>query len=72
MGYDGSGVKIWRKFEGIEEGLVDVFEEMFGFIEHRICLRHLYANFKKRFGGVSSMRDHMMGVTKATYYQALN
>lgn len=51
------------------QGLVVVFEEMNERIEHRLCLRHLYANFKKRFGGGSLIRDLMMGAAKATYYQ---
>jgi hypothetical protein len=49
--------------------LVAVFEEMFDRIEHRVCLRHLYANFKKKFGGGTHIRDLMMGAAKATYYQ---
>jgi hypothetical protein len=47
-----------------------VFDEMFERVEHRLCLRHLYANFKKKFGGGSLIRDLMMGAAKATYYQA--
>jgi hypothetical protein len=39
-------------------------------IEHRCCLRHLYANFKKKFGGGAQIRDLMMGAAKATYIQA--
>lgn len=42
---------------------------MFERIEHRLCLRHLYANIKKRFEGGTLIRDLMMGVAKATYYQ---
>jgi hypothetical protein len=38
-------------------------------IEHRLCLRHLYANFKK-FGGRALIGDLMMGAAKATYIQA--
>ncbi|XP_058749599.1 uncharacterized protein LOC131622543 [Vicia villosa] len=38
-------------------------------IEHRLCLRHLYANFKKKFGGGALIRDIMMGAAKATYQQ---
>lgn len=51
------------------KGLMSVFEEMFESIEHRVCLRHLYANFKKKFGGGTLIRDLMMGAAKATYYQ---
>ncbi|GAU21282.1 hypothetical protein TSUD_286920 [Trifolium subterraneum] len=53
-----------------QKGLVAVFEEMFERVEHRLCLRHLYANFKKKFGGGTLIRDLMMGTAKATYYQA--
>jgi hypothetical protein len=49
---------------------MSVFEEMFESIEHRLCLRHLYANFKKKFGGGTLIRDLMMGAAKATYFQA--
>ncbi|XP_058770844.1 uncharacterized protein LOC131644373 [Vicia villosa] len=52
-----------------QKGLVAVFEEMFERIEHRLCLRHLYANFKK-FGGGALIRDLMMGAAKVTYQQA--
>ncbi|XP_058783754.1 uncharacterized protein LOC131658483 [Vicia villosa] len=51
-------------------GLIPVVEEMFDRIEHRVCLRHLYANFKKKFGGGTLIRDLMMGAAKATYYKA--
>lgn len=50
-------------------GLVNVFEEIFERIKHELCLRHLYENFKKKFGGGTSIRDIMMGATKVTYYQ---
>ncbi|XP_058776090.1 uncharacterized protein LOC131650394 [Vicia villosa] len=53
-----------------QKGLVSVSEEMFERIEHRLCLRHLYANFKNKFGGGTLIRDLMTGAAKATYYQA--
>ncbi|KAK2434921.1 hypothetical protein QL285_020024 [Trifolium repens] len=53
-----------------QKGLMAVFEEMFDRVEHRLCLRHLYANFKKKFGGGTLIRDLMMGDAKATYFQA--
>jgi hypothetical protein len=40
---------------------------MFDRIEHRLRLRHLYANFKKKFGGGALIRDLMMGAAKTTY-----
>ncbi|KAI5392483.1 hypothetical protein KIW84_077039 [Lathyrus oleraceus] len=51
------------------KGLVSVLDEMFEQIEHRICLRHLCANFKK-FGSVAAIRGLLMGASKATYIQA--
>ncbi|KAH1261690.1 hypothetical protein GmHk_02G004497 [Glycine max] len=38
--------------------------------ENRFFLRHLYQNFKKKFGGVTLLRDLMMGAGKATYEEA--
>ncbi|XP_058782464.1 uncharacterized protein LOC131656924 [Vicia villosa] len=52
-----------------QKGLVSVFEDMGERVEQRLCLRHLYANFKKKFGGGALIRDLMMGAAKATYYQ---
>jgi len=49
---------------------MSIFDEMFEVVEHRLCLRHLYANFKNFFGGGTTIRDLMMGAAKATYYQA--
>lgn len=46
---------------------MQVFDELMPGVEHRFCLRHLYANFKKRFGGGVVIRDLMMGAAKATY-----
>lgn len=42
---------------------------MFERTEHRLCLRHLYANFNKRFGGRTLIRDLMMRAAKTTYNQ---
>ena len=46
------------------------FEELLEGSEHRFCLRHLYSNFKKKFGGGIVIRDLMMGAAKATYEEA--
>lgn len=50
--------------------LVSAFGEKFEQIEHRICLRHFYANFKKIFGGGAAIRDLLMAAVKATDFQA--
>ena len=39
-------------------------------VEHRFCVRHLYANFKRKFSGGTLMRNLMMGASKARYYEA--
>ncbi|WJX72487.1 hypothetical protein P8452_56367 [Trifolium repens] len=62
--------KRWVFISDQQKGLMQVFDEMFGRVEHRLCLRHLYANFKKKFGGGTLIRDLMMGAAKATYIQA--
>jgi len=49
---------------------MSIFDELLEVCEHRLCLRHLYANFKNFFGGGIAIRDLMMVVAKATYYIA--
>lgn len=51
------------------KGLVKVFEEEYPGFKHIFCLRHLYVNFKKKFGGGTLFRDLMMVVAKATYFE---
>jgi len=46
------------------------FDEILEGVEHRFCLRHLYNNYQKKFGGRVLIRDLMMAAAKATYYQA--
>ncbi|KAI5386016.1 hypothetical protein KIW84_072549 [Lathyrus oleraceus] len=53
-------------------GLIPVFEELFERVEHRLYLRHLYANFKKKFSGWTQTRDLMMAAAKDTYIQSLD
>ncbi|XP_050890787.1 uncharacterized protein LOC127096238 [Lathyrus oleraceus] len=62
--------KIWVFISDQQKGLIPVFEELFERVEHRLCLRNLYANFKNKFGGGTQIRDLMMDATKATYIQA--
>jgi len=45
-----------------------VFDEILNGVEHRFCLRHLYNNFKKKFGDGVVIKDLMMGATKANFY----
>nr|KYP63698.1 hypothetical protein KK1_018277 [Cajanus cajan] len=52
------------------DGLIPTFEDMLDGVEHRFCLRHLYCNFKKKFGGGTLLRDLMMGAAKATFVEA--
>jgi len=53
------------------QGLIPILEEWFDRLEHRLCLRHLYANFKKKFGGGTLIRDLMMAAANATYFQGI-
>ena len=48
------------------------FDDILDGLEHRFCVRHLYANFKNRFGGGTGIRDLMMGAAKATYPKLFN
>ena len=48
------------------QGLIPTFQEMLEGVEHRFWLRHLYSNFKKKFGERTLLRNLMMGATKAT------
>ncbi|XP_024636474.1 uncharacterized protein [Medicago truncatula] len=63
------GNKRWVFISDQQKGLMSVFDEWSDRIEHRY-LRHLYANFKKFFGGGTLIRDLMMSAAKATYRQA--
>lgn len=49
-------------------GLAHVFEEEYPEFEHMFCLRHLYANFKKKFEGGTLFRDIIMVAAKETFY----
>ncbi|XP_014494949.1 uncharacterized protein LOC106756857 [Vigna radiata var. radiata] len=50
-------------------GLMSVFDDILNGVEHRLCLCHLYNNFKKKFGRGLVIRDLMMGAAKATYHK---
>jgi len=45
-----------------------VFDGNFNGVEHHFYLRHLYNNFKKKFGGGVVIKYLIMGATKATFY----
>lgn len=52
------------------QGLIPTFDKFPECVEHRFCLRHLYNNFKKKFGGGTLLKELMMGAAKATYFEA--
>ncbi|XP_057451399.1 uncharacterized protein LOC130743252 [Lotus japonicus] len=61
----------WVFISDQQKGLMEVFkEDMLHGSEHRLCVRHLYANMKTKFGGGVLLRDLMMGAAKATYEAA--
>lgn len=47
-----------------------VFEEEYPEFEHKFCLRHLYAKFKKKFGGGTLFRDLIMVAANANFFEA--
>lgn len=49
---------------------MSVLDERFEKIKHRMCLRHLYANFKKNFGGGTTVSDLLMRASKVIYFQS--
>jgi hypothetical protein len=48
------------------QGLVPTFEEVFSGMEHRLCVRHMYNNFKKKFPGIH-LKDLFWRIASATY-----
>ncbi|XP_058776094.1 uncharacterized protein LOC131650398 [Vicia villosa] len=64
------GEKRWCFISYQQKGLVQVFEEQYPAFEHRFCVSHLYANFKKKFGGGTLFRGLMLAAAKATYVEA--
>lgn len=58
---DDIGDRRWCFISDQQKGLVNVFENKMAGTEHRFCVRHLYANFKKKFGDGTLRRDLMMG-----------
>ncbi|RYR18127.1 hypothetical protein Ahy_B03g062755 [Arachis hypogaea] len=59
----------WARRKAREEGLMQVFQEMMPALEHRLCLRHLYVNCKKAYGGGTVLRDLILSIAKATYVE---
>uniref|UniRef100_A0A2N9H3B3 MULE transposase domain-containing protein n=1 Tax=Fagus sylvatica TaxID=28930 RepID=A0A2N9H3B3_FAGSY len=49
-----------------QKGLVLTFEEVFGGMEHRLCVRHMYNNFKKKFPGIH-LKDLFWRIASASY-----
>ncbi|XP_014499554.1 uncharacterized protein LOC106760657 [Vigna radiata var. radiata] len=41
----------WIFISDQQKGLMVVFDEILNGVEHRLCLRHLYNNYKKKFSG---------------------
>ncbi|XP_014495097.1 uncharacterized protein LOC106757029 [Vigna radiata var. radiata] len=65
----GINCQRWIFISDQQKGLMVVFDEILNGVEHRLCLRHLYNNYKKKFGGGLLIRDLMMAAAKATYFQ---
>jgi hypothetical protein len=48
------------------QGLVLTFEEVFSGMEHRLSVRHMYNNFKKKFCGIH-LKDLFWRIASTTY-----
>ncbi|XP_020985320.1 uncharacterized protein LOC107462923 [Arachis duranensis] len=59
----------WVFMSDQQKGLMDIFQEALPTLEHRLCLRHLYANCKKAYGGGIVLRDLILSIAKATYVE---
>ncbi|XP_028771738.1 uncharacterized protein LOC114728961 [Neltuma alba] len=59
--------KKWVFISDQQKGLVQAFGELLEGVEHRYCVRHLYANIKSRYGGGTVIRDLVIRAAKATY-----
>ncbi|XP_038683095.1 uncharacterized protein LOC119983503 [Tripterygium wilfordii] len=62
------GVGPWTFISDQQKGLVHVFEHDLSEYEHRLCSRHLYANFSKKFKGVQ-LEQQFYKIVKATTVQ---
>ncbi|XP_028762821.1 uncharacterized protein LOC114721165 [Neltuma alba] len=57
----------WVFISDQQKGLMPTFESLLPEVEHRLCVRHLYANIKSRYSGGSVIRDLVLQAAKATY-----
>ncbi|KAF2322733.1 hypothetical protein GH714_029912 [Hevea brasiliensis] len=53
------------------QGLVNVVSEMFPNSEHRLCVKHMYINFRGRFKG-KELKDLVWNAARATYQAKLD
>ncbi|KAL3508263.1 hypothetical protein ACH5RR_027664 [Cinchona calisaya] len=54
----------WAFISDRQKGLVETFANLFPRVEHRFCVRHMYANFKLRFKD-KALRDIMWAAARA-------
>ncbi|XP_047178286.1 uncharacterized protein LOC124845263 [Vigna umbellata] len=66
---EGIDCQRWIFISDQQKGLMTTFYDILNGVEHRLCLRHLYNNYKKKFGGGLLIRDLMMRAAKETYIQ---
>ncbi|KAL4373513.1 hypothetical protein AHAS_Ahas05G0089300 [Arachis hypogaea] len=69
--YDNGHVsrRKWVFMSDQQKGLMQVFQEMMPALEHRLCLRHLYASCKKAYGGGTVLKDLILSIAKAIYME---
>ncbi|XP_019184504.1 PREDICTED: uncharacterized protein LOC109179472 [Ipomoea nil] len=56
----------WTFISDKQKGLVPAFEELFPYIEHRHCVRHLHANFSKDGYGGQVMKQNFWAACRST------
>ncbi|XP_034693874.1 uncharacterized protein LOC117920444 [Vitis riparia] len=61
----------WVFISDRQKGLVETFKDLMSNVEHRFCVRHLHANFKKDFPG-KVLKDAMWSAARATTKNSFN
>ena len=54
----------WTFILDKQKGLVETFEELLPYVDHRYCLKHMYNNFKAKFKG-NELKDALWKAASA-------
>lgn len=64
-GFEQVDEKGWVFISDRQKGLLQVFSEKYPNAEHRFCLRHMYANFKDKFGSDNHLKKLFLKAASA-------